>query len=458
VFVGHPVERYQGFEGLTIPRLAAVSRLQISSTPAVLGNRSGKPLASSKRSLFVLAITYIFLLWILSSAVSRGQGFAVFLLGMGTFGVGLIAFRLGRRRLLYLIFAVTLLSTVLAIALEILLHLAPGVLKGQVANVSYTGYHWQKGGIYRLDPHMGPDMKPNVHREMYWAGHWWQHDANEDGYRGPALDRADAILLGDSMIYGHGVETSQTVSSRLAEMTGLAVANLGQQGNCMVQCLITLQRKGVPLQPRVIYVSSHFTDLGEATQWYPPEELSRFVASPDANLYLPLAREEYRPKPWWDPFYIWAYHIAIPMRCAGILGAVVRSLRSGALFSETHSESKGPYLPSEEALTSPFVPETDSATETDRLQWQVHRRALEEIQRISDTIGAKTVFFDLGYPYAFSQAIERLAGEMGVEYNAAGRVALEHALAGENIYLANDGHWTAAGCRIVAEELAKSLP
>jgi hypothetical protein len=416
------------------------------------------PFAFSKRSIGVVALAYIILLWILSSAVSRGQGFAIFLLGLGAFGAGLIAFVLGRRFLLYLIFAVTLSLTVCAIGLEILLHFAPGILKGQVANVSYTGYHWQKGGIYHLDLNMGPDMKPNVRREMYWAGHWWQHDANKEGYRGPVLDHADAIILGDSVIYGHGVETSQTVSSQLTETTGLGVANLGQQGNSMVQCLITLQRKGVSLRPKVVYVSSHFTDLEETTQWYPPEELSRFVDSPDTDPYLPLAREEYRPRPLWDPFYIWAYHLAIPMRCSGILGAVVRSIRSGSFSWETDTESNGPYLPSEEALKSPFVPETTSGSELDRLQWQVHRRALMEIKRISDAIGAKLVFFDMGYPYAFSQVIERIAEEMGVEYNTAGRVALERALAGENVYLANDGHWTAAGCRIVAEELAKSFP
>jgi hypothetical protein len=146
------------------------------------------------------------------------------------------------------------------------------------------------------------------------------------------------------------------------------------------------------------------------------------------------------------------------MRCSGILGAVYRSIRDGSFSQEQGSWSTGPYVPSEEALKAPFVPETPAGTEMDRLQWQVHRRALAEIGRISDAIGAKLVFFGMGYPYAFSQVIENLAEDMGAEFNPAGRVVLERALAGENMYLANDGHWTATGCRVVAAELAKSFP
>jgi hypothetical protein len=42
-----------------------------------------------------------------------------------------------------------------------------------------------------------------------------------------------------------------------------------------------------------------------------------------------------------------------------------------------------------------------------------------------------------------------------VPYTSAGRVALTRAYAGEAVYLAGDGHWSPAGHRIVAEELAR---
>jgi hypothetical protein len=68
------------------------------------------------------------------------------------------------------------------------------------------------------------------------------------------------------------------------------------------------------------------------------------------------------------------------------------------------------------------------------------------------------VLFDLGYPTAFSKAHEALAQELGIAYNPAGRVVLEQARAGAPVYLANDGHWSPEGSRVVARELAKSLP
>ena len=53
-------------------------------------------------------------------------------------------------------------------------------------------------------------------RRAYWQGHWWRHSANAAGFRGALVDQADAVFLGDSMIYGHGVEDEETVSSQFA--------------------------------------------------------------------------------------------------------------------------------------------------------------------------------------------------------------------------------------------------
>jgi hypothetical protein len=45
---------------------------------------------------------------------------------------------------------------------------------------------------------------------------------------------------------------------------------------------------------------------------------------------------------------------------------------------------------------------------------------------------------------------------VGAEYSSAGAQALQRALAGEPVYLANDGHWTGRGAAIVAEALAQA--
>jgi hypothetical protein len=406
--------------------------------------------------VIALVLSYLVLLWVVASAASRAQGFWAFLAGLLALGAALPAFRRGRRGPVYAVYLGALILATLSLSLEAILRVAPGVLSGHVANVAYTGYHWQQGGIYVLDEHEGPSMRPGVHRSTYWAGRWWEHDANADGYRGPAVDRADAVFLGDSMVYGHGVGPAETLPARFAARTGLAVANLGQQGTCQVQSWLRLERLGLRLRPRVVFASSHFTDVPEAAQWYTPEELERFLASPVGSPYRPLAREEYRPRPFWDPVSFWARHVSLPFRSGGIAGAVGRALRgrapglgAGAAAAWTR--------PSEAEIDAPWGAASPGAPPADALGWSVHVRALREIERLCDGAGARLVLFDLGYPRGFSRAVEALAGELGAEYSPAGRVALEQALAGRPIYLENDGHWTAEGNDVVAAELARAL-
>jgi hypothetical protein len=404
----------------------------------------------------VLVVSYLALAWIVASALSRGQGFWMFLAGVLALGAALLAFRRGRRRPLYALHLSASIAAVSSLAFEATLRVAPGVLSGQVANVAYTGYHWQRGGIYRLDDHLGPVLRPGVRREMYWAGHWWQHDANADGYRGPAVKRADAVFLGDSMVYGHGAGPADTLPARFAARTGLAVANLGQQGTCQLQSWLLLERLGLPLRPGVVFASSHFTDLREATQWYPPDELERFLQSPLESPYLPLARQEYRPRPAWDPVSFWAQRVSLPLRSAGIGGAVNRALRGRgpALASGRAGAWR---VPSTAEIETPFTAAASGAAPEDELGWRVHVRATRQIRRLCARAGARLVLFDLGYPRALSQAVEALARELGVEYSPAGRVALDRALAGQPVYLVDDGHWTPDGNDIVAAELARSL-
>src|SRR5262249_49613281 len=148
--------------------------------------------------------------------------------------------------------------------LETVLRLAPGVLSGSVADQAYSGYHCYAGGIYVPDYHLGFTLRPNCSRDLYWAGHWWRHATNAPRYPRAAVERADAAFLGDSMIYGHGVEDAQTVPSQFHARTGWAVANLGQQGTCLIQMAMRYQHRGAGLQPRVVFVCSHFNDITDA--------------------------------------------------------------------------------------------------------------------------------------------------------------------------------------------------
>ncbi len=394
------------------------------------------------------------LLWVLSSALSRGQGFWIFAAGLLAYAAAGLGHRRGRRPLFPAAFFILILATATAVLLEVALHLAPSLLDGRVADIAYTGYHWQRGGIYTLDERFGPLLRPAFRREMYWAGHEWTHETNSDGYRGGRLEQADAVFIGDSMIYGHGVEAEETVPFQFERQKGWRSANLGQQGMCLLQGYMMLMAKGLRLQPQVVFACSHYNDLEESTHWYAPEELQRFLDSPEGQPYLPLARPRYRPPGPFEIARLWSAHVALPTKTGGILGAIWR-------FSDEPERvlSGGPpwSVPPESLLEQPFVAGSPEASAEDALRWRVHRRAMKEIGLAAARVGARVIFVDLGYPRAFSRQIEEEALRLGAEYSDGGRVALERALRGEDVYLPNDGHWSPAGSRIVAQALVGLL-
>jgi hypothetical protein len=408
--------------------------------------------ANDREIMILIILTYLLCLWLTASAASRGQGHFVVLAGLLALGVGLLAFARGRRPVLYALSFLMLLAAIAAALFEGALRLRPGILGGQVANVAYTGYHWHRGGIYTLDPHVGPLMKPNVRRRMYWAGHWWTHEANSRGFRGPCPARTEVVFLGDSMIYGHGVENEATAPSRFAQLTGLGTANLGQQGTSLPQSALIFERKGVPLRPRVVFVCAHPTDIEDAITSYDPQMLARWLASAPGS-FEPLVRQEYQPRARWSPARLWLEEIALPLHAGGVSGALWRSWRAGLLRARQESPGGDErFVPVE--VEKPFAAPDAAPGSDERVSWEAQKRALREIQRAATAIGARVVVFDLGYPREFSRAVEGAAAELGLAYSPAGRRVLERALAGEDLYLARDGHWNPAGSDAIARELA----
>jgi hypothetical protein len=333
-----------------------------------------------------------------------------------------------------------------------LLLLFPAVLSGQLANYTFNGYHPGRGGIYSPDRRLGLAMKPGLRRRMHWNGHWWTHETNEDGYRGPRLARADAVFLGDSMVYGHGLETEQTVPAQFARLGGQTAANLGQPATCLIQALLLFDEKGAPLKPRRVFVCVHYNDAQDAVDAYPKAELEGFLRDPRQ---LPVARTD-EPRPF-HPFDLWADELSAPL-----LGArLVSGLRgrdwvfNAPAPGRQERAARRPHVPSAQERESAYPPAADDAPPLPRLGWLANRQALAELRREAAGGGADLVVFDLGYPRAFSEAVEGMAAAVGAKYNAAGRVALERAVAGEPVYLANDGHWSARGTELIARELLR---
>jgi hypothetical protein len=409
----------------------------------------------SSRLFLFLALGFSLVFVWLASGIFYPRGLYVFVAGVVLLVAALLAYRRGHPRFLFLCYKVIFLLAVTGGLQELVLWTMPGLLTGQAANKTYTGYAVAAEGIYEHHRHLGYDLRPNCSRLMYWNGHWWHHDTNRDRYRGQAVSRADAVFLGDSMIYGHGLETDETVSSRFASRTGTKVANLGQQGTCLVQMWMRFRQLRSQLQPRYVFVCSHFNDVDDACSWYPVEELHQYLAKED---YLPVSRRCYWPKANHHPVRVWNHYVHVPTRTGRLLHFLAFRLHDVLVSGNwprrgTETRDEECFVPSPARRQAPFAPWEHSSQEQ-RLGWNVHVRSLQKLKQLCAEQGAQIVLFDLGYPHAFSHAIEEQARLLEVPYVPAGQAVLSQALAGKPVYLANDGHWTPLGSDLVARELA----
>lgn len=391
---------------------------------------------------------YLVLLWF-SASVLRTAGVYVFLVGTIALVVGWLFLLRGQRGILYAAYLAVLLMAGLVGACEMTLCFAPNLLRGMVANYAYGRYHTNVGGIYDYDEHMSKRLKPNLVCSNYFNGHRWTHDSNARGYRGPQLESADTVFLGDSLIYGHGVETHQTVPHEFEVESGLRSANLGIQGSGFMQAWMRFKRLGVPLRPKWVFLCSCYNDIIDVNHDYSAEELNTFVASAVDDDTEPLARSEFHPPVWWELQRNWSDRLALPLYSAG----AVRVLGQGFKLGLQNLAKPVAAVPDQNFADRPWELTTDDT----KLAWRAHCHALRKIQHLCREQGATLVVFDVGFPRQFTQATETAVKESGIAYSIAGRTVFERSLAGEAMYLVDDGHWSAKGCQTVAHELAQEF-
>ena len=170
----------------------------------------------------------------------------------------------------------------LTITAEYILHSFPTVLGHDFANGVLTKYTNRPDGIYYKDPALKMQfMLPNYRTEMYYNGYKWLHETDSDGFRNPVTRRyADIMLLGDSFIYGHGVEINQTVGHYVEELTGKTVVNLGQQADTCFQEAYKLTAYIDHFQPQYVLYFYYDNDIRDLYAYLTDEELYTFIDTP----------------------------------------------------------------------------------------------------------------------------------------------------------------------------------
>jgi hypothetical protein len=149
-------------------------------------------------------------------------------------------------------------------------------------------------------------MKPDYTTTMYGNGYRWTHQTDRRGFRNAvSRDRVDVILLGDSMIYGQGVEIDQTVGHYLEFRSGMTVANLARQGDCVYEHLRMLGSAGLPLRPRIAIHFFFLNDIRDLLYAHPLDDLELFLkAIEDGAPFSPLpefpGKDVEPPSPPWS--------------------------------------------------------------------------------------------------------------------------------------------------------------
>jgi hypothetical protein len=126
-----------------------------------------------------------------------------------------------------------------------------------------------QGKFFTFDPLLGWDGKENVIDELVWSDCRHSVEHNQFGYRGtahgyPRSEKRRLVFLGDSFVWGFGVEDDEIFTSLIETKSDRQVeaVNLGVPGYGTDQELLLWKTRGYKWKPdEVVLVVYYFNDL-----------------------------------------------------------------------------------------------------------------------------------------------------------------------------------------------------
>jgi hypothetical protein len=158
--------------------------------------------------------------------------------------------------------------------LEILIRAQPRLFGDFIGNYVFSRYGTFPGAIYYREPELRLHaMWPEFETRAYYNGHFWTHQADARGFRNPP-DRATRILLlGDSMIYGHGAELEDTGGEVLHDRYGYETYNVSKQGDSLYQQYLKLRLYAEDLAPEHVILFVFKNDIWDLGIYRSPEQI-----------------------------------------------------------------------------------------------------------------------------------------------------------------------------------------
>jgi hypothetical protein len=316
----------------------------------------------------------------------------------------------------------------------------PAAVSNEVANPYRTGF----GGIYDYDPAMNSNFfKPGHRQQMHFNGYRWEHRGDSRGFRNPVdRSRADVVLIGDSMIYGHGVEEEDTVRHRLEALLGEPVANLGMQGAAAHSEYQIVKRYALDLRPRyllVFFLNNDVEDLLLLSE----EQMMRFVTAPPEQRDVAYFDAPPSASPSGDELWDVVEGMYV-YRALRVLGTLLQRDVLGT--STAHAAPLPPGFRRNRLMSLAFLFHEMAVR---RMHLMARDRSIELVH----------VFLYTGQPNRgegfFEEVLARFCAAEGIPFLSL-RPPLEAAFArGDEPFLEGDGHLSPVGAQIVAESLAR---
>jgi hypothetical protein len=318
-------------------------------------------------------------------------------------------------------------SGICLLGLELVLRIQPSLLGDVFANGVQSTYHTGPGGIYYRDPTLRMHfMIPNFTTQMSYNGYVWTHESDAYGFRNRRTAiPADIVLLGDSYIYGHGVDFEFTVGSFLEQLTGLSVANLARQGDCSFQQAYLLTEYIGVFRPRIVFYMFSVNDIADLTAFLTRAEMQAFIDQPVERIgYPPRAAATRVDLPsslrrlWNVPYVFKAFRWLM--------------WRFGV----------GPAL---------AAPETGRPEDGDSLEWRYTKKAIAYMQYVAAKHGAELVVAPIT---PFDRRDAEILGATAKAYGLPLVDTASLTIADAALWLPRDGHFSPTGARRMAELLA----
>jgi lysophospholipase L1-like esterase len=352
--------------------------------------------------------------------------------------------------------------------------------------VGLGGTHLTRGALHQYDADAGWICKANLDSRYKLPGSFdVRVRCNRRGLRDEAIpyekppESKRIVVLGDSFMWGYGVENDEMFSTRLEEyLPGAQTVNFGVNGYSTVQELVRFEKEGLKYSPDWTVLAFCTNDLQDN---FHEKKGGRPVAEITSHGSLRIGNSPVR-RQWKPPAKQWLRHHSRLFGFFEYSKALTRAKWKERRLERARTQAaeaaliplRGAALEMEFSSIDPYIepsPEMDHA-------WEAVALLIERIRERSEQAGGRVlVVFNANRE---SMDVDRFStryaagAHLGLDFDrpskrlaaiaAANRVAFvdlnpvfRNAPASMSLFLVNDGHWSAAGHDLAARTVAEKI-